>query len=160
MATKKPADLASIRVDITCLTAERLALNADHRGENEARADVMRYTRAAVAELDQRLTYAVAVGDLSQAFTVRPSPNGTVDCGPLLAAVLGPDVLAAALERHVQALPAVDRAAVAARLAEITDQLAELEEAEELLICEAERAGMSAGRRADARPEIVLKLRN
>ena len=160
MATKKPADLTGLRAEIARLTADHLTLSADHRGRDEARADLPRYTHAAAAEIEQRFAYVVAIGDMTQAFIVRPRPDGLIDLGPLLAAVLGPDVLASVLERHVLALPpSVDRAARASQLAEIVNQLAEIEEAEEVEVLRLEALGLSPDRRADARPEVVLKLR-
>jgi len=159
MATTK-RDLAGLRAARLPLLAERSLLQAAHYGQNEARAAVAVFTSAAAAEVEQRLAYAVATGDPAQAFSMRARPDGTLDLGPLLAALLGPAKLAAALEPHVLALPpSVDHAARTARLAEIAGELDALEEAEEVEVLRLEGLGLDPGRRADASPAVVLKRR-
>lgn len=158
--TKKPADLAGLRAARLPLLAERAQLQAEHRGQDEARAEVATFTRGAAAEAHQRLGYAVSSGDFSLAFGLRARPDGVIDAGPLLAALLGADQLAAALEPHVLALPpSVDHPARLASIAAIAEELDALEEAEEVEVCRLEAQGLNPGRRADASPAVVLKLR-
>ena len=157
----KPHDLASLRAARLPLIAERLALLADHRGQDEARAEINTYCSNAAAEIKGRLAYSVATGeDLANICSVRARPDGKVDLGPLLAALLGPDKLAASLVRYADALPAsTDRTARAQRLAKIAAELDEIEDQEEIEIMRLESLGLSPGRRGDADPAIVLKLR-
>ena len=153
-------DLAAMRGRITKLKTELQALRATARDQAQARAQISALVADLGAPITQRLRYAVQSGEMSEVFVVRPRPDGVVDVGPLLAALLGPDVLAAALLRYADELPpAADNAKRAARLADITAELDALEEAEEIDVERLGAQGIQADRRADARPEIVLKLR-
>lgn len=158
--TKTPVDLAAFRASIATLQAERQGLQASTRDQNDARAENAAFAAAALASFTQRMEYAVAAGDLSNVFALWPRPDGKVDLGPLLATIVGPDALAAALNRHIDALPSDStRADRAARLAEIEAELDDLEDAEEVAVCRLEAQGLQVDRRASARPEIVLKVR-
>lgn len=158
--TKTPVDLAALRTSIATLQAERQGLQASTRDQNDARAENAAFAAAALASFTQRMEYAVTIGDLANVFTLRARPDGWVDLGPLLATIVGPDALAAALNRHIDVLPSGSiRADRAARLAEIEAELDELEDAEEIEVCWFEAHGVQVDRRAGARPEIVLKVR-
>jgi len=134
--------------------------SASHYGQTEASADVDSYLQRAAAEVDARLRYAVHGGHMDGAFLQRVRPDGNADFGPFLVALLGPDAMAAALSRYVGELPeSIDRAAAAARVAALRAELAGLEEAEEVEVLRLELLGQSPGRRADADPAIVLKIR-
>ena len=153
-------DLAATRGRILKLKAELRTLQAPARDQSQARAEIGAMVADLGAPITQRLKYAVEAGEMSEVFVVRPRPDGVINLGPLLAALLGPEVLAAALNRFTDALPpAADNAKRAARLIEVTAELQALEEAEELEICRLEAQGIQADRRADARPEIVLAIR-
>lgn len=161
MAKTIHRDLASIRAGRPPLLAERVRLQAGHWGQDEARLAVASQCAGLAEAFSQRLAYAVQTGDLTPAFQLRARPvDGVVDAGPLLAALLTPDALGALLERYVMALePSVDRAPIAARLLLLDAELAELEEAEELAILALEDQGLSPGRRFDADPAVVLRIR-
>ena len=160
MTTKTPHSLAEIRAARLTALAEISQLSVAQRGQDEARAEVASYLQHAAAELDGRLRYSVAAVGLSDAFVIRPRPDGLIDAGPLLAALMGPDALAAALERYVAELPpSVHHAASAHRLAELRTELADLEESEEVEVLRLEALDQSPGRRGDADPAVVLKVR-
>lgn len=158
---KRPQDLAALRAARLPLLFERQTLLTGTRDRDQARTEVNAYCTSAAAEIVGRLAYTVATGEgLADAFAVWARPDGRVDLGPLLAALLGPDKLAAALMPFAGALPpSTDRAARAARLAEIATELDALEDAEEVEVCRLEALGLWPVRRGDARPSIVLKLR-
>ena len=159
---KRPHDLTGLRVARLPLLSERQTLLSGTRDRIQARAEIDAYCTSAAAEIMGRLAYTVATGEgLADAFTVRARPDGRVDLGPLLAVLLGPDKLAAALVQYADALPAsTDRAGRAARLVEIAAGLDAIEEAEEIEVCRLEALGLSPGRRGDARPSVVLKRRD
>ena len=158
---RPPQDLAALRAARLPLLAERQALPAEDYGRDEARGDVATYCTAAAADAHGRLAYAVGIGNPGQAFVLRARPNGELDVGPLLAALLGPDKLAGALGQFADALPpSTDRAARAARLVEIAAELDAIEEAEEIEIMRLENLGLTPIRRGDANPAIVLKRRD
>lgn len=160
MATKKPADLYSLRAANAAAKQALQAEQADTYGQVEALADVAARTQAAAAEYEYRLKYAASAGIWDDVLYVRPMPDGRIDLAPVLAAVLGLDVLAAAVGRYIPTLPAsVDPAARAARVAQIKAELADLEDAEEVEILRLEALGLSPGRRGDADPAVVLRIR-
>ena len=158
---KRPHDLAGLRTARLPLLAELQTLEAETRDRPRALADINAYCTSAVAEVTGRFAYTVTTGeDLANICSVRARADGKVDLGPLLAALLGPDKLAAALMPFADALPpSIDRAAGTARLAEIATELDALEDAEEFEVCRLEALGLQPPRRGDARPSIVLKLR-
>ena len=153
-------DLAATRDRIAKLKAEIRTLHAAPRDQSQAGAEIDTYVANLAAPITQRMEYAVTSGVMDGMFTLRAMPDGRIDLGPLLAAVLGPDVLAAALRRYVEGLPpSEDRAKQATRLAEATAELDRLEDLEEVELDRLESQGILAGRRPDSRPEIVLKRR-
>ena len=153
-------DLAAMRGRITKLKTELQALRATARDQALARAQIDALVADLGAPITQHLRYAVQSGEMSEVFVVRPRPDGVADLGPMLAALLGPGVLATALNRYADELPpATDHANRTARLADIATELDALGEAEELEICRLEAQSIQADRRADADPRVVLKLR-
>ena len=156
-----PRDLTSLRAARLPLLAERQTLLTETRDRDQARAEIDAYCSSAAAEIRGRLAYTVATGEgLADALAVRARPDGRTDLAPLLAVLLGADKLAAALGSFADDLPpSTDRAARAARLAQVAAELDALEDAEEVEIMRLEALGLSPGRRGDARPSIVLKLR-
>lgn len=161
MAKTITRDLASVRASRPALLAERTRLQAGQWGQEQARAALASQCESAAIAFRQRLAYAAQSGDWGPALQLRARPgDGVVDAWPLLAALLSPDVLAASLERYIMALPpSVDPAPAAARLLDIEVELADLEESEELAILALEDQGLNPGRRADADPAVVLKVR-
>ena len=159
MATKPP-NLAALRAARLPPIAERVQLQADTFGQSEARAGIAAHVAAAAAEIDQRLRYCVTTGQLTDVLALRARPDGYVDLAPMLAVLIGPDALAAALDRYALDLPAsTDPVATADRLAGIAAELVAIEDAEEVEVCRLEGLGERPARRADADPAIVLKLR-
>lgn len=160
--TKKPTnDLAGMRAALATLQTERRALQGSTRDQGEARAEIAAYVAQAAEPIATRLRYATATSIGTDLLIMRPRADGAVDLGPVLVAVLGPDVLAAALSRYVDELPpASAHAERATRLAEIAAELDRLEEAEEIEVCRLEQQGMQVDRRADADPRVVLAIRS
>lgn len=154
-------DLGAMRATIAALRAERAKLQGHVRDQADARAEIAAYVALAADPINARLRYAAATGITPDLLIARPRADGAVDLGPVLAALLGPDLLAAALAAHIEQLPPEsDRAERAARLAEIAAELDRLENAEEIEVVRLERQGLTVDRRADARPGIVLAIRN
>jgi hypothetical protein len=162
MAKTNHRDLSEIRACRPPLLDERTRLQAGEWGQNESRLALASHCDSAAATFRQRLAHAAQSGDWGPAFQLRARPgDGIVDAGPLLAALLSPDVLAASLDQYVMALPpSVDPAPIAARLLAIDGELSDLDESEELAVLLLEAQGLSIGRRADADPAVVLKVRS
>lgn len=158
---RPPQDLAGLRAARLPLLAERQNLLTENRDRDQARAEIDAYCTSAVAEIKGRLSYVVTTGEgLADALVVRARADGRVDLAPLIAVLLGTDKLAAVLGSFADDLPpSADRAARADRLAEIAVELDEIETREEMEVERLEALGLSPGRRGDARPSIVLKLR-
>lgn len=160
MATK-PNTLASIRARNEALQREHGALQNAEPNRAETAADFESFCRGAAAAGDQRLAYHTATGNPADAFVLRCMPDGTVTVAPLLAALLGPDKLAAELCRHLPDGPGGPPAAERAeRLAAVAAELFEAECVEERLIEASEAAGVPIARRADADPRAVLGVRD
>ncbi len=161
MAKAAPT-IATIRDAIAALKADRTATTNAPRPRAESSADIDAQCRAWQEAGRSLFGYPVAMAahglSIRDALKVRPKGDD-VDLGPVLAFVLGADVLAAALapslERFDEGPPAADRAA---KLAEIDRQMLELERAEEALIMESERAGTPVARRGDADARAVLEV--
>lgn len=158
---KRPQDLAGLRAAMGPVLAERQTLQAEARDQPQAQAEIGAYCTSAAAEIQGRLTYIMSSGEgLPDALAVRARADGRIDLAPLLVALFGEATIAAALAKFANDLPAsIDRAARAARLAEIAAELDALEDAEEVEVCRLEGLGLSPGRRGDARPSIVLRKR-
>ncbi len=160
MAKTTTPTIATLRADIAALTAKRTTLIDGPRPRAESRADIDAQCRAWQEAGRSLYGYPVAMAahglSIRDALNVRPKGDD-VDLGPVLAFVLGADVLAAALtpslERFDEGPPAAHRAA---KLAEIDRQMLELERAEEALIEASEAAGLPIARRGDADPRAVL----
>lgn len=156
-----PRDLTGLRAARLPLLAERQNLLTETRDRDQARAEIKAYCAGAAAEITGRLAYNVATGEgLADACAIRARPDGRVDLAPLLAVLLGADKLAAVLGSFSDDLPpSTDRAARASRAAQVAAELEALEDAEEVEVCRLEALGLSPGRRGDASPAVVLKLR-
>jgi len=158
MATK-PHTIASIRAHIATLQREHGQLQNAEPNRAERVADLESFCRGAAAAGDQRIAHHIATENHGEVFVLRVMADGTVNVAGLLAALLGPEELAAQLGRHIPAglggLPAAERAE---RLAAIEAELFEAECAEEQLIEASEAAGVPIARRPDADPRAVLGM--
>lgn len=154
----KPTDIYRLRARIAALQAEHEALALT--GPNAAeRADlVASYCQRAGASAHAGLAFAIATGDLGPALMLRANQAGVADAGPLFAAILGADALAAALCKYITPDDGPDAATRAARMVAIDAELDRLEREEEAAVVRSELAGTPIARRADARPEIVLEV--
>jgi hypothetical protein len=149
-----------IRAAICTLQSERGLLNAQSRSRREVADYVHRQIagRAASAEARLRLDLRRVAGgehpDLLRADVTHREADVTI----ALVALLGVEVVEAALVRHLdEEVPVgLDAGARATRLAEIDDEIERLETAEEDLILESERAGAAVLRRADVSPWVVI----
>lgn len=134
------------------------------RGAGPSREDIaadnekLFYATAAAAL--QRAAHHAISDTAADAFVVRPrDPSGAIDLAPLLSMLLGPHVLAEALNVHLDALPdGMARAKRRTQIAEIEEALLAAEVAEEQAVRQCEAEGLNVARRASARPEIVLGL--
>jgi len=154
--------IATLRADIATLTAKRTTLIDGPRSRAESLAAIdaqcAEWAPAGQAKFGYHVGMAAVGSRIDDVFRIRPE-HGPYDLGPVLAWVLGPDRLAAALapslERFDDGPTAADRAT---QLAEIDRQLLELERAEERLIVGLEQAGTPIVRRGDADPRAVLEV--
>ena len=163
-STKKPT-LGFVRADIASLQAERDAILSAPLAHETIRAAVLATLTRAAADYGATLSRMLRFPDRGEGIRLhaplKNSPATMADLTGLLAAVFGPDALAAALDRHVVALSdGPTEADRAQQLAAIAEDLAAAEEIEEALVQEAEAAGVPVARRGDARPEIVLRVRD
>ena len=157
MATK-PQTLAMLRARIAVLQADPIRSAGPSRAERVA--DIESFCRGAAAAGDQRMSLHVAMGNSAEFFMARDrTPDGTVNVAAMLAALLGPDALAAILCRHLheggEGPTAAERAE---RILGLDRELFESECAEERLIEASEAAGVPIARRADADPRAVLGM--
>lgn len=155
----------SLRQQIADKQAERKALQAQTRSPAEVRVhvekQVARWAEEATRQLRRDLTGAASGNppELLEAFVNAGSPTipATVTIAPILALMLGADMLKERILAHLDAVPECpDTPQRLARIEEIGRELDDLESEEERLICEAEERGEFILRRGDARPEIVL----
>lgn len=155
MATK-PQTVAMLRARIAVLQSDPIRNAGPSRAERVA--DIESFCRGAAAAGDQRMSLHVAMGNSAEVFMARDrTPDGAVNVAAMLAALLGPDALAAILCRHLpeggEGPTAAERAE---RILELDRELFEAECAEERLIEASEAAGVPIARRADADPRAVL----
>jgi hypothetical protein len=157
MSTKRPNTVQGWRVVIATLQADARKIETAPPNRAEVVAGIESFWRGAAAAGDQRLAHYVATGALADAVTLRAGPDGLVNVAPLLAALLGPDVPAAAMIRHVpDGAGGLATAERADRLAAIAVELLVAECAEEALHEAAEARGERVHRRPDADPRAVL----
>jgi hypothetical protein len=153
-----------VRAQISTVRAEADGLAAIRCTRAEADDVLAAWARNAEAEGLRTLRAAVAgVGvygtfDDSCLHVTVPAATQTANLGPILAALLGADRLAALLGKIAddeipEGLPRAERAQ---RLKELAADLDRLELAEEALICASETTGAPILRRVDARPEVVF----
>ncbi len=151
-----------IRTKIAASKAYRAELVAMPHSRDEIKAQIRAQLERMAAGSTDRARIAVrrigaGVGDVRELFAAVVPANGAANIGAVLAGVFGLEVLAGALDGHVEALPeGIPAAERAARLAEIDATLFEFELDEERLIVEAEARGEHIERRADANPAAVL----
>lgn len=158
----KLPSLDTLRKRIAALQEERLELDQQKRSRSEVAAQI----EAMVASwgytgtgMLSREVQRAATGVPSEPLTLRtvaPVAAGVaqinLNAGPLLVAILGTEVVKAALLASLCTVPeGMPSAARVARMAEIGAELDRLEIEEERLCTET-----GAERRPDARPEIVL----
>lgn len=156
---KKATTLEELRVKIAAAQARRTELKSAPLAHAEVRVRLNDWATTESNERRRLLAYHAA-NDPGSALRLRASPDGVVDLGPVLCALLGPATVAGMLASMVESSYAdtpgsADRAA---ELAEIDSELDRLEREEEREVCRLEVAGQRVVRRADARPEIVLEL--
>jgi hypothetical protein len=152
--------LDAIRTKIAASKAQRAELLAMPRSREDIRAQLLDQLKrmAPSSDLARVAVRRVANGgDIRELFQAPVSAQGTAHIGVVLIGWFGVEVMAGALDVHVDALPeGVTKADRAARLAEIDSTLWELEVHEERLIVEAEGRGEYIERRSDANPAAVL----
>jgi hypothetical protein len=151
------------RVTIKRLQGEIQSTEDTPVSKGDLTANTRSWLERVAASGERSLRYGVAGfadGSEPSPFIVKASPNGSVDLAPVLLAVLGVDGLMAGLSRLINAQPeGVSEAHRAQRLAELRASLLKAEHDEQDVIDAAMAEGVYIPYRADARPEIVLRVR-
>lgn len=141
MATKQPANIESLRAEICQLSAERDQIASQKRSRAEIRSMVEnQLTQRADTDRNHMLRQ-LAFAAAGQPFDVTRYQPFSID----------PQALERALESVPEGMSPDERTA---RLDALSERLDTLELQEERLIC---ASGGAISRRADARPEIVLR---
>lgn len=161
--TKKPS-LGFVRADIESLQAERDAIVGAPLAHETIRAAVLATLTRAAADFGPTLSRMLRFPDRGEGIRLhaplKTAPTSVADVTGLLAAVFGPDVIAAAFDRYVVALSDGPTEADRGRqLAAIDEDLAAAEEIEETLVEVAEASGETVARRGDANPAVVLRVK-
>lgn len=159
--TTKEHTIETVRRHRPALQAERDTLISAPLAHETIRAAVLAtLTRAATdqgATLSRMLRFPDRGEGIRLHAPLKNAPATVADLTGLLAALFGPDALAAALDRYVLALPDGPAAAErSARLVAIADELERLEHIEEDLI---EASGETIARLGDASPAVVLRVK-
>jgi hypothetical protein len=165
----RPTQIEVLRKQIAALQAEHLELSSQKRSGAEVGAMVdgmiAGWSAAGLQALGRDLARA-ANGEpvdpltLRSAAPVAAAPPGvaqiSLNLGPLLVAMLGPDAVKAAFAGVLATLPpGTDRAERLKRLEAIGAELDALERDEETMIV---ASGGAIERRPDARPQIILAV--
>lgn len=149
--------LETVRSRNGALKAERESLRTEAPNVADVRASLTARLRAEAESSDRSARAYLLNGGYEHLLSAMPKSDGSIDLTRALVRLLGPDVVAEHLLRHVAdmttPLTATKRQA---RLAEIERELFEAECAEEQLIEASEAAGTPVARRADADPRAVL----
>lgn len=156
-----PVDLAEVRAANAAFRAQRAEVAGATYHRSEAFAAVHAELTAAAAEGAERMGQMIKSGRARDALSARHwSLHGSLNLMPLLAALLGPDQIMAALMPHIESMPpsipAPDRVAM---LADLDAKILALEEVDEAEILRREALGEKITRRGDADPAVVLRLR-
>lgn len=148
-----------LRAQIAALESERETLSALPANVAELGESYRAWLRVAAESTERTVRSRVLTGQFEGLMRVRPLPDGSVDLGPVMLRLFGPDMLADALMRHVaDEAPTPTAAERAVRLAEIERELFALECEEERLIEASEAAGTPTARRGDADVRAVLGM--
>jgi hypothetical protein len=154
MSLKK---VEGLRAQVAALKSERETLSALHANVAELGQSYRAWLRVASESTERTVRSRLLAGEFESLMRVRPMPDGTVDLGPVMLRLFGPDVISDALLRHVaDEAPTPTAAERAVRLAEIEREALALEVAEEAALEALEQAGTPVARRADADPRAVL----
>lgn len=162
----KRLTLTQVQAAIVALIGQHdEALNAPPSHAEVRAALVVTFEREAAnaaASIARALRWPERGDGLRLRAQITATPAGQqADLTSLFATFMGPDAILAALEPHIQKLlDGPSNAQRVERLAAIADELDRLENVEEDLVSEAEAAGVPVARRGDARPEIVLRVRD
>ena len=151
------SSVTTVRATISTLTAEIADHESVGRNQDEARAAVAAHFAELAADgrriLGQRVSEVAHGGPAVRLLDM----TGRL-AEPVLAALLGPDLMGA-FEPHLAALPpSLDRAARRARVTELRAELFQAEVDEEALIVEAKTRGEYIARRPDADCAAVLYM--
>lgn len=157
-----PVNLAATQAEIAAVKTQRGHLaQATYCREEAYEALHSELTRAADTG-SAVLRRKIAHGEVTDLMKDRCwMPSGALNLLPMFAAILGPAALMDALTPHVEAMPpSIPADERAAGLAAMDACLLELEELEEGEILRREALGEKPGRRGDANPAVVLRLRD
>jgi hypothetical protein len=151
----------ALRKQIAKLQRERNALGRVVANRTEAEGIVRRWAVSAAAQGAERLrTLAVGVtaGGSVRTGCLTTGPTTQIDLTEVLAAVLGPDTLAAAVLAQIPEDDWPDAAGRALRLDELDREIYRLGVEEEALIVASEATPEPILRRVDVDPRVVLDL--
>lgn len=163
---KKNTTVENLRARLLALAAEDKALQTQSHGRDDVRAAIVTRVEGMSHEWHGRVDLLAsclaaghgAVGAFGPLFSPQ-RPNGGIDAVAVVG-LLGVDTVVNALQARIaDVVPeGPDRAARAARRAEIARERIEVQREEERLICASEAAGHPILRRPEADPAIVLEL--
>lgn len=167
MSTAIEKRIAELRSQRIALLNEAHEIEAQPRSRGEVELFVRQWAadraQAGAARLAHHVANLAAGHDLRGVLKAQGQTTTTgvaVDLSDMLAGLIGAEGLAEVLLRALPEVPeGLDTKARAERLARIAADLDKIEREEERLICRAEAVGTPIWRRADARPEVVLALR-
>jgi hypothetical protein len=149
--------IEGLRAQVGALKAERETLSTLHPNVAELGQSYRAWLRVASESTERTVRSRLLAGEFESLMRVRPMPDGSVDLGPVMLRLFGPDMIADALMRHVAGeVPTPTAAERAVRLAQIERELFALECEEERLIEASETAGTPIARRGDADVRAVL----
>jgi hypothetical protein len=157
--------LRDLRARIGLLKSEQQIVWQQARSRNEVCSEVRKKVAGWYANFERRSRLhlrQLAAGHMSVPLLRGDVYYDEVNLAEVLAGVVGPERIEAALLRHIDAEvpPGLDSAARSQRLFEIAAELDALEAEEEALIEASERTGAPLERRPDARPDVVLGVRD
>jgi hypothetical protein len=157
-------NIEELRARLRALQAERTVLAAQSRDRSQVVATVrqaVEHAHAAfVAQTRVALQVVAAGRSFESPFKGEVLTVGRVQVLEGIVGALGVEAVMDMLLRQIDCVPeGLTHDVRAARLAEIDRDIERIENAEEDLIEASEAAGTPIVRRADARPEIVLRVR-
>ncbi|RJG00338.1 hypothetical protein [Noviherbaspirillum sedimenti] len=159
---KTQEKISALRDRIAAIQAERENIEAQRRSRKEvgAHIDVAAAHWSAEADAIIKTNMARAAAGYPSEFLTVHVRGMPVDLGPLFVLLLGADAVRKAITKHLPSVPeGLGPLVRTRRLAELSDELHQVQIEEETLIREAEAAGEVIPYRPDADPAYTLTWR-